>query len=182
MAHMISQPQSTISYSRSPGRHAANGHRRPSPQNHYSRPKNTVTPITRAYPAAARRGNIVRAAAVLDVAFDHLLYGLHERDVYEPLDVTFKGGTALRKFYIGHRGRFSFDLDFDVAEGAEDLLAEEVDGMVFPHFEFTVRERRRGPDRGERPGNRMAGRTSRTRHRRAGTQRDVRRGRPRRYA
>ena len=98
--------------------------------------------ITRAYPAAARRGNIVRAAAVLDVAFDHLLYGLHERDVYEPLDVTFKGGTALRKFYIGHRGRFSFDLDFDVAEGAEDLLAEEVDGMVFPHFEFTVRERR----------------------------------------
>ena len=79
---------------------------------------------------------------MLDVAFDHLLYGLHERDVYEALDVTLKGGTALRKFYIGHRGRFSFDLDFDVAEGAEDLIAEEVDGMAFPHFEFTMHQRR----------------------------------------
>ena len=98
--------------------------------------------ITRAYPAASRRGSVVRAAAVLDVAFDHLLYGLHERDVYEALDVTLKGGTALRKFYIGHRGRFSFDLDFDVAEGAEDLIAEVIDGMAFPHFEFTMHQRR----------------------------------------
>ena len=49
---------------------------------------------------------------------------------YELLDVTFVGGTALRSFYIGHRGRFSFDLDFDVAEGGADLLAEEIDGMT----------------------------------------------------
>ena len=98
--------------------------------------------IGRTYPAASKRGSAVRMAVVLDAAFDHFLYGLHERDLYEPLEVTFKGGTALRKFYIGHRGRFSFDVDFDVAEGADELLAEEIDGMAFPHFEFTAHERR----------------------------------------
>ncbi|WP_420614275.1 nucleotidyl transferase AbiEii/AbiGii toxin family protein [Candidatus Spongiisocius sp.] len=98
--------------------------------------------IRRAYPAATRRGSIVERAAVLDVAFDHLLYGLHERGVYEVSDLTFKGGTALRKYRLGHRSRFSFDLDFDAEEGADELAADEIDGMAFPHFEFTVHERR----------------------------------------
>ena len=53
--------------------------------------------IKRAYPAANRRGSVVETAAVLDVAFDHLLYGLHERGVYGAIDLTLKGGTALRK-------------------------------------------------------------------------------------
>ena len=79
---------------------------------------------------------------MLDVAFDHLLYGLHESGVYEGLNLTLKGGTALRKYRIGHRSRFSFDLDFDTEEGAEELVAEEIDGMAFPHFEFTAHERR----------------------------------------
>ena len=79
---------------------------------------------------------------MLDVAFDHLLYGLHERGVYETLDLTFKGGTALRKHRLGHRSRFSFDLDFDAEEGADELIAEEIDGMTFPHFAFMVKERR----------------------------------------
>ena len=98
--------------------------------------------IKRAYPAATRSGSVVEEAAVLDVAFDHLLYGLHERGVYEAIDLTLKGGTALRKYRLGHRSRFSFDLDFDAEEGAEELVAEEIDGMAFPHFEFTVHERR----------------------------------------
>ena len=99
--------------------------------------------LTRTYPAAARAGGRIRRAATLDIAFDHILYGLHERGLYEALDVTFKGGTALRKYRLGHRSRFSFDLDFGIAEeGADDLVAEELDGMAFPHFEFTVRERR----------------------------------------
>ena len=98
--------------------------------------------IKRAYPAATRRGSVVEEAAVLDVAFDHLLYGLHERGVYEAIDLTLKGGTALRKYHLGHRSRFSFDLDFDAEEGAEELVAEGIDGMVFPHFEFTAHERR----------------------------------------
>ena len=100
------------------------------------------TAITRAYPAASRRESPVRNAAVLDVAFDHLLYGLHHRGVYDAFDVTLKGGTALRKYRLGHRSRFSFDLDFDAEEGADELVAEEIDGMAFPHFEFAVDERR----------------------------------------
>lgn len=99
--------------------------------------------LTRTYPAAARAGGRIRRAAALDIAFDHILYELHKRGVYEGLDVTFKGGTALRKYRLGHRSRFSFDLDFGVAEeGADELVAEELDGAAFPHFEFTVRERR----------------------------------------
>lgn len=97
----------------------------------------------RTYPGATRVRGRIRRAVALDTAFDHILYGLHERGAYEALDVTFKGGTALRKHRLGHRSRFSVDLDFDVAdEGADELLAEEIDGMVFPHFEFTVQERR----------------------------------------
>ena len=102
-----------------------------------------ATALTRTYPAATRAGGRIRRAAALDVAFDHILYGLHESGVYEGLDITFKGGTALRKYRLGHRSRFSFDLDFGVAEeGADELAAEEIDGLVFPNFEFTVRERR----------------------------------------
>lgn len=98
--------------------------------------------LTKAYPAAAREAGLIRRAAAMDVAFDHILYGLHERGVYEAVDVTFKGGTALRKYRLGHRSRFSFDLDFDAEEGADELIAGEIDGMTFPHFEFTVQERR----------------------------------------
>ena len=98
--------------------------------------------LTKAYPAAAREAGLIRRAAATDVAFDHILYGLHERGVYEAAGVTFKGGTALRKYRLGHRSRFSFDLDFDAEAGADELIAGEIDGMTFPHFEFTVQERR----------------------------------------
>lgn len=103
---------------------------------------NLPSAIQRTYPAASRRESLVRDAAVLDVAFDHLLYGLHHRGVYAVAGLTFKGGTALRKHRLGHRGRFSFDLDFDAEDGADELVAEEIDGMAYPHFEFTVQERR----------------------------------------
>ena len=35
----------------------------------------------------------------------HVLYGLHEWGVYEATDLTLKGGTALRKYHLGHRSR-----------------------------------------------------------------------------
>ena len=98
--------------------------------------------INRTYPAATKIGSVLEEAALLDVAFDHLLYGLHERGVYEAVGLTLKGGTALRKYHLGHRSRFSFDLDFDAEEGADELVADEIDGMAFPHFEFTSHERR----------------------------------------
>ena len=102
-----------------------------------------ITPgdITRFYPLAARDTE-VHVGAVLDIAFDHILYGLLQSSAFDALDMTFKGGTALRKYYLGHKSRFSFDLDFDVASGAEDLVAEQVNRMSFDQFDFTVYERR----------------------------------------
>lgn len=96
--------------------------------------------ITRFYPLA-RRDYDIRVGAVLDIAFDFLLCGLNKAGVYE-LDVTFKGGTALRKYHLGHKSRFSFDLDFDVAPGAESLILEAIEQTRFPGFEFSISERR----------------------------------------
>ena len=101
----------------------------------------TMEDITRFYPLA-QRDHDIRSGAVLDTAFDHLLSGLNDADIYAGLDVTFKGGTALRKFHLGHKSRFSFDLDFDVAPGAESLILEVIDQTSFPGFEFSVSERR----------------------------------------
>lgn len=102
-----------------------------------------ITPedITRFYPLA-KRDIDVRIGAALDIAFDHILHGLLTSEAFDALDMTFKGGTALRKYYLGHKSRFSFDLDFDVASGAEDLVAEQIDRMSFDQFEFTVYVRR----------------------------------------
>ena len=65
--------------------------------------------IERAYPKAKSSSNI-RSAAVLDVAFDYLLHHLRKEEVFDLCGMHFKGGTALRKFRIGHLGRFSYDL------------------------------------------------------------------------
>ena len=54
----------------------------------------------------------------------------------------FKGGTALRKLRFGHKSRFSFDLDFDVEEGADEIIAEEITGHSSLGFTFEVSERR----------------------------------------
>lgn len=108
----------------------------------------TETHLRHAYPEAGRGGvsRDILAAAVLDVAFDVFLYTLAQSDVLTECDLTFKGGTALRKFFIGHRGRFSFDLDFATPEGPETvaaLIAEALaDGDGFGTFGFAVSERR----------------------------------------
>ena len=56
--------------------------------------------LTKAYPAAAREAGLIRRAAAMDVAFDHILYGLHERGVYEAVDVTCLSG-ALTMVSVG---------------------------------------------------------------------------------
>ena len=101
----------------------------------------TIEDVTRFYPLA-KRNHDIRVGAVLDMAFDYLLSGLGEADVYDALDVTFKGGTALRKYHLGHESRFSFDLDFDVAPGAESLILEAIEQTSYPGFGFSVSERR----------------------------------------
>ena len=97
--------------------------------------------ILKAFPAAARSKDVLEAA-VLDAAFDVLLQEMHAQGLFEEFSVVFKGGTALRKLRFGHKGRFSFDLDFDVEPGSEDIIAEGVDGFASAGFSFEVAERR----------------------------------------
>lgn len=71
---------------------------------------------------------------------------LHVDGVLEPL--VFKGGTSLRKLYVGNAGRFSLDLDFStigIGEDPDDALTEliaSIDGLVLGPFRYGVIERR----------------------------------------
>ena len=98
----------------------------------------TVDDVRMAYPAAGRAGGArtVLTAAALDVAFDVILHELNRQGVLDLCSLTFKGGTALRKFRIGHRGRFSFDLDFDTPDDPAAVAATIGDAL------------RNGPDYG----------------------------------
>jgi len=66
-----------------------------------------------------------REFAYLELAQEHLLVWMVREGLFagSPEDVVFKGGTAIRKFRLGTRGRFSTDLDFAVAN---DAYAEHV--------------------------------------------------------
>jgi hypothetical protein len=55
------------------------------------------------------------------------------------LGLTFKGGTALRKYWIGTAGRFSTDLDFAGQEGGlAELVFETLDGAVLHDVSFSI--------------------------------------------
>lgn len=82
----------------------------------------TRNDIFRCYPRASRDPEVA-SAAVLDVAFDVLLYEFHTNSLFDVCGLVFKGGTALRKFDIGHKSRFSFDLDFNTTEAPSDVAA-----------------------------------------------------------
>lgn len=62
--------------------------------------------------------------------------------------VAFKGGTALRKLYAGARGRFPTDLDFCVANLADDpedvrrLIAGAIEGRRIGPFRYRLEDRR----------------------------------------
>lgn len=66
-----------------------------------------------------------REFAYLELAQEHLLMWMVREGLFarSPEDVVFKGGTAIRKFRLGKRGRFSTDLDFAVID---DAYAEHV--------------------------------------------------------
>lgn len=87
-----------------------------------------------------------RDAAVIDIAQDLLLRELHGRGTLDTL--VFKGGTSLRKLYAGNQGRFSLDLDFSVADPANDPdtvildLVGDIDGLTVGPFSYGVTERR----------------------------------------
>ena len=108
----------------------------------------TEAHLRRAYPGAGRSGvsRDILAAAALDVAFDVVLHTLATSGVLRECGLVFKGGTALRKFYIGHRGRFSFDLDFATPEDAATVAALIGEALAasggFGSFDFAISERR----------------------------------------
>lgn len=75
-----------------------------------------ITPahVLRHTPPGARAQG--REAALVDIGQDLLLRHLHQIGLIDEL--VFKGGTALRKLYAGHAGRFSLDLDFSVRDSS----------------------------------------------------------------
>jgi len=79
-----------------------------------------------------------RDPALLDIVQDYALKLLCDRGVFD-LGVTFKGGTALRKYRAGNLGRFSTDLDFAAAdEIVADIVLEALNGAELYDVQFTV--------------------------------------------
>ena len=67
-----------------------------------------------------------------EVVLTFLLQLLSERGILNRLG--FKGGTCLRKMFLGHQGRFSTDLDFTGVEDHdhEDVILEMMAGFNQP--------------------------------------------------
>jgi predicted nucleotidyltransferase component of viral defense system len=54
--------------------------------------------------------------------------------------LAFKGGTAIRKLYLGNQGRFSLDLDFtSVGEVNPEELILDIVGVLHDHVHFGLR-------------------------------------------
>jgi predicted nucleotidyltransferase component of viral defense system len=75
-----------------------------------------------------------------EVVLTFLLQLLSERRILERL--AFKGGTCLRKMFMGSQGRFSTDLDFTSTEAHdhEDVILEMMDAFQQPFhgIQFTI--------------------------------------------
>lgn len=75
-----------------------------------------------------------REFAFLELAQEHLLLWMQREGLFanDLEDVVFKGGTAIRKFRLGLRGRFSTDLDFAVADNAyaEHVIVALDQGLI----------------------------------------------------
>jgi predicted nucleotidyltransferase component of viral defense system len=71
-----------------------------------------------------------------EVVLTFLLQLLSERGVLARL--AFKGGTCLRKMYVGSQGRFSTDLDFTALEehDHEDVILEMMDAFTQPFHDI----------------------------------------------
>ncbi|MGH7551367.1 MAG: nucleotidyl transferase AbiEii/AbiGii toxin family protein [Gemmatimonadota bacterium] len=93
--------------------------------------------ITEGYLARHYRGRSGgRDYALLDVAQDYALKILSDTGLFE-LGLTFRGGTALRKYRAGNLGRFSTDLDFSCSDPALGQMAlEALDGAELFEVEF----------------------------------------------
>lgn len=82
---------------------------------------------------AYRAGGAARLA-YLEHAQEYFLKWMDTEDLFaEAMGTAFKGGTAIRKFHLGHDGRFSTDLDFAITDKA---VAAHVLGALSKGFEY----------------------------------------------
>src|ERR1039458_5905241 len=84
-----------------------------------------------------------------EVVLTFLLQLLSERGILDKL--AFKGGTCLRKMYIGSQGRFSTDLDFTgIGEhDHEDVILEMMQAFDQPFhgIQFSIQDESRSEER-----------------------------------
>lgn len=79
-----------------------------------------------------------RDPALLDVAQDYALKILTDEGVFD-IGLTFKGGTALRKYRAGNLGRFSTDLDFAAPDATvAGIVLDTLDGAELHDVHFAV--------------------------------------------
>ncbi len=90
----------------------------------------------------ARDSNVSLPVAERDVVLTYALRVLADVGLLERL--IFKGGTCIRKVFLGRSGRFSEDLDF-TAVGISDpddlilAIAEAFDGRSYHHITYSVK-------------------------------------------
>ena len=90
----------------------------------------------------ARDANVSLPVAERDVVLTYVLRVLADVGLLERL--IFKGGTCIRKVFLGRSGRFSEDLDFTAAGISEpdDLIlaiAEAFDGRSYHGITYSVK-------------------------------------------
>lgn len=81
-----------------------------------------------------------RIVGLLDVVQSYVLEAIRRKDFFER-GLIFKGGTALRKYFLGSSGRFSTDLDFVVEQGTglgEEILLWLSEGHELYEVDFSV--------------------------------------------
>ncbi len=88
----------------------------------------------------ASYGGRFRDAAYVELAQEHLLHWMSAEDLTNDEQVVFKGGSALRKFVFGSRGRFSVDLDFNINDRnyGEHVLTALHHGLEHEGVRFAV--------------------------------------------
>jgi len=89
------------------------------------------------YYAASSR--VDRLVAERDVVLTYVLKVLSDNSVLQSL--AFKGGTCLKKIYLGRTGRFSMDLDFTAVERATWSLQRRINQVLNgrSHYDIAFR-------------------------------------------
>ncbi len=88
----------------------------------------------------ASYGGRFRDAAYVELAQEHLIHWMSAEDLINGDQVVFKGGSALRRFVFGSRGRFSVDLDFTISDRyyGEHILTALQRGLEHEGVRFSV--------------------------------------------